>query len=164
MMFKSVGRIISEALEPLANDLEVDVNHAGTYGVKFLSPEDKDACAANDLSRRIVAAAKRMSKQAEKSLSYATSSLFENLPVALPVGVDGSKIKPIAKMTKGEAEWVINIREKQIEDDKKSVRAMKRLYKRALPYWSKNPTASWGECLLYASGAANDNIPAKVAA
>lgn len=159
-MHKSIPEVVSDAIAPLLAGGEIDSYETSLGGFRLLAGEDQETLGVEALERRIVTAAKRMSKKAEQHISQMGLPLFGDVPLAVPVGKDGKKIKALMSLTKDEAEWVISVRDKQIVADQKSARALKRLFKQAEPAWAVNPLATWAECLM----AANDNTEQKVAA
>jgi hypothetical protein len=90
--------------------------------------------------------------------------LFGDMPLAVPVTIDGRKIKAVMALTRDEAEWVIALREKQVAADTRSVRRFRYLYTRALPFWNGNPGWTWADCLKAAAGNDNNASTAAVAA
>lgn len=150
-MFKSIAQVVSESIEPLLSGIEVDAGVAADQGLTWLADNDRDYLAHEALARKITDAAKKMSKKAEEAIGSATMGLFGDLPVAVPVCVDGRRIKAIMALTQEEAAWVISMREKQVAADTKSVRRFKQLYMRALPFWENDGSLTWADCLRAAS-------------
>lgn len=156
-MHKSIPEVVSDAIAPLIAGGEIDSYETSVDGFRLLADCDRTSLGVEALERRIVTAAKRMSKKAEQHISQMGLPLFGDVPLAVPVGTDGKKIKAIMSLTKEEAEWVISVRDKQIVADTKSARALKRLFKQAEPALEANPNATWAQCLM----AANDNATRK---
>lgn len=159
-MSKSISEVVSEAIAPLLSGVEIDSYQASVGGFRSLASGDQETLGVEALQRRIVGSAKRMDARAKEHMNQSVLALFGDVPMAVPVGIDGNKIKPLMSLVRNEAEFVISVRENQIIADQKKVRALKRLFKQAEPIWSVNPDATWAECLL----AANDNKSRKTAA
>jgi hypothetical protein len=82
-----------------------------------------------------------------KKFSAAQPELPFNLPAAVAMDIDGTRILPTRNLRRNEFMRAIQIREQQIKNDQRSLREWKSALKQADIFWAKHPSWSFGDCL-----------------
>jgi len=119
------------------------------------------------VTARIKDAAKKVTLRSISKIGDAQEELPFDIPGAVAMDIEGRQYRPTRDLSRDEFVRAIEIREQQIENDRRKVREWKAGLKAADRYWSKNPTWTFGQCLdaiMARKSPSNDNAPIKVAA
>ena len=96
---------------------------------------------------RIEAKSRSLRVAIGKKFSGAQTELPFNLPAAVAMDIEGTRILPTRNLRRNEFMRAIQIREQQIKNDQRSLREWKSALKQADLFWAKNPSWTFGACL-----------------
>jgi hypothetical protein len=112
-----------------------------------LDDESREALIVEALTARVMAAAKSSKSSILKMAERRNMELpFEGLHGAYPLDIEGRYIKRTESLSRAEMQRVINIREKSINDDMKSLSGLRAGFVAAEPHWEAHPGWTFGQC------------------
>lgn len=94
-----------------------------------------------------------------KKHTSAQSEMLFSLPQVVSMDLEDKVLLPTRALSRNEFIRAIQIREKQIEDDKKAVREWKAALKVADRFWSIHPEWNFGQCMDAAMGKSSTKRP-----
>lgn len=128
---------------------------AATAALRSMLDEDHIERALNALATKLISEACRKSMTETASAPAAQGELPLNLHRAYAVVLDEEgaprKLVNTFDMTRVEAETALRIRDRQIENDRRSRNDLARAIKAAEPYWDADPSLTFGEALQLAA-------------
>lgn len=137
-----IGRVIEETRDAFGR---IDTNAAVMNARPMLDDDDCEVLIADALGKRIKDAATKASRSEAKRSPAQKSFPFPDLRVSHAIDIDGRYIKLTTEMTEMEFRRVIDIRRKQVEDDKAYLDILERAYRDVEPLWRAMPDATFGE-------------------
>jgi len=140
--------IINEAILLHTKDDGSLVPHQAVSAIKpALDEESRDTLVTEALTARVTTAAKNSKSAIFKMAKKRNMELpFANLHGAYPLDLEGRYVKRTESLLKAEMQRVINIREKQIIDDTKSLAELRAAFVAVEPIWERHPDWTFGQC------------------
>lgn len=106
----------------------------------YLSSVDGVCAKVSSRARSLLSAAAKKRSEAQPDLPF-------RLPVAVAMDIEGIELKPTRNLNQAEFDRAIEIREKQIDDDKARLSEWRAARTAARKFWRQHPDWTFGQCL-----------------
>lgn len=139
--------LVNEAVINHTSKKGVIAQHDALTDIKpKLDQECRETLIDEALTSRITAAAKRGKSAIAAMAKRRNMELPFNIDGAYPLNIEDRYIKRTEALTREEMLRVINIREKQIVDDKNRLAELRNAFHTVDPIWQQHPTWTFGQC------------------
>ena len=137
-----IGRVVELESGPEG----IDLHHAVSVARPMLDEEDVETLICEALTKRIKDAATRGRMDAMRAADNAQSELpFPDLRVRHAVDLEGRRLVNTEDMTEMQFRRVIEIRRKQLKDDRSYLDVLEQAYRQIEPIWRAHPDLTFGQ-------------------
>ena len=148
---KRLNDVVNEIFDDILSGEVVNQKKAAVERWDEIDDDGQYMAGIDGLCARIADKCKSVKIRIKKHTSAQSEMLF-SLPQIVSMDLEERVLLPTRALSRNEFVRAIEIREKQIEDDKKAVREWKAALKVADRFWAVHPDWNFGQCMDAAMG------------
>lgn len=140
-----ISEIIHKAIDEAGEGFDARVLAPRVWAQ--LDEESRMSIGLSEIVKRLKQAADSIWRAAERKEASAQAEMPFDLPGAVPMDVEGRRIRKTATLLQAEFRRAGDIRAAQIEADRKALREWRDAEAAASPYWRDHPDWTFGQCM-----------------
>lgn len=147
MSKKRLSDAVGEVVERALTGESIDARVAATEIWDDIDADGQYMAGIEGVTARIRRKASSLRTSAAARLQEQKTQMAFDLPAAVPLDIDGHKLRPTRDLTQDEVRRAIEIRKANRDAIDVEIREWEAAERACAPHWMKNPRWTFGQCL-----------------